>query len=96
MTVRNEIDRALAMAHASKGSYMMFATESEDAKAEQVFAQMAEDMDRHVQILESRRQYLNQYNQLNGGGDPKNGGSDQKNGSGNQKNGGGDQKKQES
>lgn len=69
MTVRNDLERAIAMANASKGSYMLFATESEDDKAKQVFQDMAEDMDRHVQILESRRDYLDQYNQLNDGGD---------------------------
>ncbi len=52
------------MAEASKGSYLLFATESEDQKASDVFKDMAEDMERHVKILESRRDYLGQHNQL--------------------------------
>lgn len=67
MTVQNEIERALAMAEAAKGNYLLFATDSEDEKAEQVFKEMAEDMERHATILESRLDYLTQHNPLNGG-----------------------------
>jgi uncharacterized membrane protein len=65
MTVSNDLERAIAMATAAKGNYLLFATESEDQKATEVFQQMAEDMDRHVTILESRLDYLNQHNSLN-------------------------------
>jgi rubrerythrin len=83
MTVRNELDRAIAMAEASKGSYLLFAVDSEDQKATQVFQDMAGDMDRHVQILKSRRDYLDQYNPLNAAGqngDDKQQGAKGKNG----------------
>lgn len=66
------------MAEASKGSYLLYAVESEDQKAKQVFQDMATDMDRHVKILQSRMDYLDQNNQLNSGGNQdqkKNGGS---------------------
>ncbi|MFZ5824417.1 MAG: DUF1657 domain-containing protein [Bacillota bacterium] len=65
MTVTNEIERAIAMAEAAKGNYLLFATDSEDQKATQVFKQMADDMERHVTILESRLDYLNRNNPLN-------------------------------
>jgi len=65
MTVRGDLEKAIAMAEASKGSYLLFATDSEDEKAKGVFQDMAEDMERHVTILKSRQQYLDQYNQLN-------------------------------
>lgn len=65
MTVRGDIDRAIAMAEAARGNYLLFATESEDTTAQRVFQDMAGDMERHVKILESRRDYLDQYNQLN-------------------------------
>lgn len=71
MTVHNDIERALAMAEAAKGNYLLFAIDSEDDKAEQVFKEMAEDMERHVKILESRLDYLSQHNPLNGGGGEK-------------------------
>lgn len=92
MTVHNDLERAIAMASAAKGNYLLFATESEDQKATEVFKQMAEDMDRHVTILESRMNYLGQHNPLNkaqggnnnsGGGDSQGNNQDKK-----QKNGG--------
>lgn len=64
MTVVREIERAIAMAEASKGSYLLFATDSEDQQANRVFQDMAQDMERHVQILESRREYLTKHNSL--------------------------------
>lgn len=65
MTVTNGLERAIAMAEAARGNYLLFATDSEDQKATQVFKQMADDMERHVTILESRLQYLKQNNLLN-------------------------------
>lgn len=65
MTVQREMERAIAMAEASRGNYLLFAADSEDGQAQQVFRQMAEDMQRHVRILESRKEYLDQHNQLN-------------------------------
>ena len=64
MTVHGDLERAIAMAQAARGNYLLFAAQSEDEKAHQVFKQMAEDMERHVMILESRLQYLEQYNTL--------------------------------
>lgn len=69
MTVYANLERALAMAEASKGSYLLFATDSEDDKAKQVFQDMASDMERHSKILQSRIDYLEQNNQLNAGDD---------------------------
>lgn len=69
LTVRRDLDRAIAMAEASRGSYLLFATDSEDEKATTVFNDMAADMNRHVKILESRRDYLDKHNRLNQGGD---------------------------
>lgn len=80
MTVYNDMEKALAMVEASKGNYLLFASDSEDDKAKQVFKDMAQDMERHAKILQSRIDYLEQNNQLNaGGGDDSNsGGSKQK------------------
>lgn len=65
MTVRQDLDKQIAMAEASKGNYLLFAVDSEDEKARQVFQDMASDMERHVTILKSRADYLDQYNPLN-------------------------------
>ncbi len=69
MTVRQDLDKQIAMAEASKGNYLLFAVGSEDDTARQVFTDMASDMERHVKILKSRMDYLDQYNQLNGDDD---------------------------
>ncbi|HYF79579.1 MAG TPA: DUF1657 domain-containing protein [Symbiobacteriaceae bacterium] len=80
MTVYNDLEKALAMVEASKGNYLLFATDSEDDKAKQVFKDMAQDMERHAKILQSRIDYLEQNNQLNAGAgdDSDNGDSKQK------------------
>ena len=65
MTVVREIEKAIAMAEASKGNYLLFASDSEDQQATRVFRDMAQDMERHVQILESRKEYLTKHNTLN-------------------------------
>lgn len=83
MTVRQDLEHSIAVAEAARGSYLLFATESEDQKAKQVFGDMAEDMQRHVKILESRRDYLDQHNQLNGAnGQGQSGGQDGSGGDG--------------
>jgi rubrerythrin len=63
MTVWSDLEKSIAMAEASRGNYLLFATDSDEEKAKQVFKEMAEDMERHVTILESRRDYLAQNNQ---------------------------------
>jgi len=68
MTVVRDLERAIAMAEAARGNYLLFATETEEEKARKVFKDMAEDMRRHVMILESRKQYLEQQNPLNTAG----------------------------
>ncbi len=65
MTVKTDLEHAIARAEASKGTYLLFGAESEDQKAQTVFRDMAEDMDRHILILQSRLKYLGQYNKLN-------------------------------
>lgn len=77
MTVYSDLQRAIAMAEALRGSYLLFATDTEEEKAQKVFTDMAEDMKRHVLILESRKEYLQQ-NPLNaakgqGGGEQQGG-----------------------
>lgn len=75
MTVKGDLERSIAMAEAAKGSYLLFATESEDKTATKVFKDMADDMERHVKILKSRVEYLQQHNHLNNGDQKKQGGA---------------------
>lgn len=65
MTVLNDLEKAIAMAESIRGSYLIFAAETEEEKARKVFKEMAEDMKRHIMILESRKEYLEKHNPLN-------------------------------
>lgn len=81
MTVERDLERALAMTHQAQGTYALWAADTEDENAREVYQGMARDMERHAAILESRLQYLNHYNQLNGhplAGDAGNGAQGQK------------------
>lgn len=54
MTVKKDLEKALAAAEAAKGTYATFATATEDTSAQAMFKQMAQDMDRHIAQLNSR------------------------------------------
>lgn len=54
MTVKKDLEKALAAAEAAKGTYATFATATDDTSAQTMFQQMAQDMDRHIAQLNSR------------------------------------------
>jgi len=65
MTVQSDMQKAIAAAKAAMGSYSVFENSTQDQSAKAMFKDMSKDMERHVQILESRLQYLNSANDLN-------------------------------
>lgn len=65
MTVQQDLQKAIATAKSQMGSYAMFSASTQDQAAKVMFDGMAQDMDRHIKVLESRLQYINQNNQLN-------------------------------
>lgn len=65
MTVQQDLQKAIASAKSAAGTYAMMAESTQDPSARQMFTQMAQDMERHEKILQSRLDYLNQHNQLN-------------------------------
>ena len=65
MTVQSDLKKAIAAAESAKGSYATFAKATEDQMAKAMFLQMADDMDRHIQQLNSRLNYLRQNNPMN-------------------------------
>lgn len=65
LTVQSDLQKAIASCEAAKGSYSMMAQSTEDQTAKQMFNQMKSDIDRHLQLLNSRMDYLNENNQLN-------------------------------
>ncbi len=54
MTVKKDLDKALAAAESAKGTYASFATATDDQNVKTMFEQMAQDMDRHIVQLNSR------------------------------------------
>jgi rubrerythrin len=54
MTVKKDLDKALAAAESAKGTYASFATATDDQNAKLMFEQMSQDMDRHIAQLNSR------------------------------------------
>lgn len=65
MTVKSDIEKAIAQAQSALGSYSTFASSTEDPVAKQMFKQMERDMKRHVEQLSGRLNYINMNNQMN-------------------------------
>lgn len=66
MTVKSDLEKAIASAESAKGTYMMAAQSTQDQSAKQRYEQMAEDISSHISYLNSRVQYLGSSNNLNG------------------------------
>lgn len=54
MTVKKDLEKAIAAAESAKGTYATFATATDDQGAMTMFEQMAQDMDRHIAQINSR------------------------------------------
>lgn len=65
MTVKSDLQSAIAACESTKGSFSMMAQSTEDQQVKQTFEQMSSDIDRHLQFLNGRLQFLNENNQLN-------------------------------
>jgi rubrerythrin len=65
MTVHSDLQKAIASCEAAKGSYSMMAQATEDESAKQMYNVMKADIDRHLQYLNDRVNYLGNYNKLN-------------------------------
>jgi hypothetical protein len=68
MTVKKDLEKALAAAQSAKGTYAAFETSTEDKSAQQMFRSMSQDMDQHISQLNSRIGVTAQ-NQLNSSSD---------------------------
>ena len=66
MTVKSDLEKAIASAESAKGTYLMAAQSTDDQSAKQRYEQMANDISTHVSYLNSRVQYLSSSNSLNG------------------------------
>jgi len=59
VTVKSDLQKAVASAQVAKGSYLMAAESTEDQTAKQKYQDMAMDIDDHLSYLSSRLDYLN-------------------------------------
>jgi rubrerythrin len=64
MTVKSDIEKAIASEQAAMGTYAMFATSTDDPAAKQMFEQMQQDAQRHIQMLNGRLNYLSEHNPM--------------------------------
>ncbi len=65
MTVQADLQKAVASAQSALGTYQVFAQSTDDQSAKQMFQELSRDMERHVDVLNSRLTYLTQSNSLN-------------------------------
>jgi hypothetical protein len=68
MTVKSDLEKAIASEQAAMGTYAVFADSTDDPAAKQMFQQMQQDALRHIQMLNGRLNYLNENNPMYGGG----------------------------
>ncbi len=65
MTVQSDLQKAMAACESMKGSYALMAESTEDKQAKQMFNSMKADIEKHIQFLTDRLDYINHNNQLN-------------------------------
>lgn len=65
MTVQSDMQKAIAAAESAQGSYLTMSNATQDQNAKDMFQGMAQDVERHINQLKGRLDYLNQNNSLN-------------------------------
>ncbi|WP_026476413.1 DUF1657 domain-containing protein [Alkaliphilus transvaalensis] len=65
MTVQKDLEKVLAYCEAIKGDYAVMAHSTEDQQTKQIFNNMKADIDKHMEFLSGRIEYLKQNNDLN-------------------------------
>jgi len=64
MTVKSDLEKAVASAEGARGTYLVAAASTEDATAKQKYEEMAMNIESHVSYLNSRIDYLNGVNTI--------------------------------
>lgn len=57
MTVKSDLEKALAAAESAKATYATFALSTDDDTVKQMFNQMSQDLENHVSSIRGRLQY---------------------------------------
>lgn len=64
MTIQSDLQKSVALAESLKGTYATFATSTQDKAAKQMFQEMQQDMQRHVDSLNARLSYIEKNNPM--------------------------------
>ncbi|MDD4708194.1 MAG: DUF1657 domain-containing protein [Firmicutes bacterium] len=64
MTVKSDLEKAIASEQSAMGTYAMFADSTDDPTAKQMFQKMQQDAQRHIQMLNGRLNYLSENNPM--------------------------------
>jgi hypothetical protein len=65
ITVQSELEKAIAYCEAVKGNYALMAHSTEDQQAKNMFNSMKTDIEKHMEFLTGRIEYLSENNELN-------------------------------
>ncbi|MHB8126460.1 MAG: DUF1657 domain-containing protein [Desulfitobacteriaceae bacterium] len=65
MTVQADLEKAVAAAQSALGTYETFAVSTLDDSAKQIFKQLSDDMEHHIDLLKGRLAYVSQNNPMN-------------------------------
>lgn len=64
MTVQSDLQKVVASAESLKASYAIFASSAQEQAAKKMYTEMAQDMQRHVDSLNTRLSYIEKNNPL--------------------------------
>lgn len=65
LTVQSDLEKIIAYCEAIKGNYAIMAHSTEDQDAKDMFNRMKTDIEKHLEFLSGRVEYLNENNDLN-------------------------------
>lgn len=65
MTVQRDLEKVVAYCEAIKGTYAIMAHSTEEQEAKDMFNSMKADMEKHMEFLSGRIEYLSENNDLN-------------------------------
>ncbi|SNS95670.1 Protein of unknown function [Anaerovirgula multivorans] len=65
MTVQSDLEKVIAYCEAVKGNYAIMAQSTEEQQAKDMFNSMKTDIEKHMEFLNKRLEYLTENNELN-------------------------------
>ena len=65
LTVQSDLQKAIAACESAQGTYKVMAQSTEDQSAKAMYNEMSNDLDKHLNFLNNRVNYITQGNSLN-------------------------------